>query len=74
MNLRALIESYKNGNQDCLLKIIEEFNYSINKYSYIQGKMDEDLYNEQLICLIKCVNKFKFNEEHFRRMYNYNNE
>ena len=69
MGITKLLQGYTNGDETCLCKIIDTFNPLIEKYSYICGIKDEDLYNEQLICLIKCLRKFKFNENHFRFSY-----
>lgn len=34
---------------------LEEYKYLLLKYSTVDGKFDEDLYQEQLACFYKCV-------------------
>lgn len=72
MTLQDLIENYKRGDETCLIKIIDKFSRLINSYSYVDGKIDEDLRSELLINFIKCINKFKFNQDYFIDIYKAN--
>lgn len=62
------ITSYKNGNKEILVEIINKFNPILKKYSYEFLYFDEDTYSELVILLIELLNKmnidnFKFDGE-----------
>lgn len=47
-----------NTNNEIKLYILEQYKPLINKYSFIEGKRDEDLTSELTIVLLNCINSF----------------
>lgn len=56
---KRLLESAISGNMDSLESLLELYAPLINRYSYINGKFDEDLRQHLILHIIKNLNKFK---------------
>ncbi len=59
---RDTIESAQKGDKNALEKILIMFKPIIYKNSFIKGYFDEDCFQELNIELIKCVERFKFDD------------
>lgn len=40
--------------------LIKHFERHVRKYSYVNGKFDEDAYQEMYVKLWKCLSKFEY--------------
>lgn len=58
--LRELFEVAQNGNDDALSKLLEIFKPVIVKNSMIDGRFDEDCFQELIVKFIECIKNFKF--------------
>lgn len=56
---KRLLESAISGNMDSLESLLELYAPLINRYSYINGKFDEDLRQHLILHIIKNLHKFK---------------
>lgn len=45
---------------ECLLNLYQPL---IRKYSYVNGRFDEDLYQQQIFQVLKQVEKFEFSDK-----------
>ena len=45
---------------ECLLNLYQPL---IRKYSYVNGRFDEDLYQQQIFRVLKQVEKFEFSDK-----------
>lgn len=59
MSFRDLIIEAQKGNNEAMTEIIEMYMQVINKHSYIDGRIDEDLRQEILLKIIMNIGKFK---------------
>ncbi|MCT4595222.1 MAG: helix-turn-helix domain-containing protein [Anaeromicrobium sp.] len=60
LDLRFLHLSAKKGNAGDLDKLMRYFESYVKKYSHVNGKFDDDAYQEMNIKLWKCLNKFEY--------------
>ena len=58
--LREVFNSAKNGDQAAMGKMLEMFRPLIYKNSFIDGKFDEDCFQELSIKFIRCIKTFEF--------------
>lgn len=58
-NFRDLIIEAQKGNNEAMTEIIEMYMQLVNKHSYIDGRIDEDLRQEILLKIITNIGKFK---------------
>lgn len=65
MNFECLLLSAKAGNEDAITTILQMYRPLLLKYAIIDGVLDEDLYQELSIILLKAIKLFKisFNEK-----------
>lgn len=49
----------KHGNQEAINRIIEIYHPMLIRYSLVNGYFDEDLYQELLVEVLKCIHYFK---------------
>lgn len=56
---RIMLESAISGNRDAVERILELYAPMINGYSYIKGRLNEDLRQYILLHIIKNISKFK---------------
>lgn len=47
------------GNTDALADIMEQYMPLINRYSYVDGKLDEDLRQDILLEVFRSIGRFK---------------
>ena len=59
MSFRDLIIEAQKGNNEAMTEIIYMYMQVINKHSYIDGRIDEDLRQEILLKIITNIGKFK---------------
>ena len=59
MNFECLLLSAKAGNEDAITAILQMYQPLLLKYAIIDGVLDEDLYQELSIILLKAIKLFK---------------
>lgn len=59
MNFEWLLRSAKVGNEDAITEILLMYRPLLLKYAIIDGVLDEDLYQELSIILLKAIKLFK---------------
>ena len=58
MSFKELIIEAQKGNNEAMTEIIEMYMQVVNKHSYIDGRIDEDLRQEILLKIITNIGKF----------------
>lgn len=59
MNFECLLLSAKAGNEDAVMVILQMYRPLLLKYAIIDGVLDEDLYQELSIILLKSIHLFR---------------
>ena len=59
MNFECLLLSAKAGNEDAVTAILQMYRPLLLKYAIIDGVLDEDLYQELSIILLKAISLFR---------------
>ena len=59
MNFECLLLSAKAGNEDAITAILQMYRPKLLKYAIIDGVLDEDLYQELSIILLKAISLFR---------------
>lgn len=59
MNFECLLLSTKAGNENAITTILQMYRPLLLKYAIIDGVLDEDLYQELSIILLKAIKLFK---------------
>ena len=59
MNFECLLLSAKAGNEDAITAILQIYRPLLLKYAIIDGVLDEDLYQELSIILLKAISLFR---------------
>ena len=59
MNFECLLLSAKAGNEDAITAILQMYRPLLLKYAIIVGVLDEDLYQELSIILLKAISLFR---------------
>ena len=59
MNFERLLLQAKEGNADAVLKILEIYKPLLIKNAIVNGRFDEDLYQELTAELLKCIRYFR---------------
>jgi len=59
---KELISLAKTGDMNATQKVIEMFKPCINKNSFVNGKFNEDIFQELSVELIRCIRKFSYTE------------
>ncbi len=59
---KELICLAKTGNISAVERVIEMFKPCINKNSFVNGKLNEDIFQELNIELIRCIGKFSYTD------------
>ena len=59
MNFECLLLSAKAGNEDAITAILQMYRPLLLKYAIIDGVLDEDLYQELSIILLKAISLFR---------------
>ena len=60
MSFRDLIIEAQKWNNEAMTEIIETYMQVVNKHSYIDGRIDEDLRQEILLKIIMNIEKSRF--------------
>ena len=60
MSFKELIIEAQKGNNEAMTEIIEMYMQVVNKHSYIDGRIDEDLRQEILLKIIMNIEKSRF--------------
>lgn len=59
MDFDVLLERAKDGNSEAMMEIIEMYKPLLIKNALVNGRFDEDLYQELVSTLIVCVQRFQ---------------
>lgn len=59
MDFDVLLECAKDGNSEAMMEIIEVYKPLLIKNALVNGRFDEDLYQELISTLIVCVRRFQ---------------
>lgn len=59
MNFRELLIKAKAGDEMAVVQIFEMYKALLLKASILQGRFDEDLYQDLCVTLLKCIKQFK---------------
>ena len=59
MSFRDLIIEAQKGNNEAMTEILEMYMQVVNKHSYIDGQIDEDLRQEILLKIITNIKNFR---------------
>jgi len=62
MNFERLLLKAKEGNADAVLKILEIYKPLLIKNAIVNGRFDEDLYQELVSELLQCIQRFRIIE------------
>lgn len=62
MNFERLLLKAKEGNADAVLKILEIYKPLLIKNAIVNGRFDEDLYQELVSTLLQCIHRFQIIE------------
>lgn len=62
MNFERLLLKAKEGNADAVLKILEIYKPLLIKTAIVNGRFDEDLYQELVSTLLQCIQRFQIIE------------
>ena len=62
MNFERLLLKAKEGNADAVLKIFEIYKPLLIKNAIVNGRFDEDLYQELVSTLLQCIQRFQIIE------------
>ena len=58
MNFEEVLSRAQMGDQEAILQILEMFRPLLIKNSLINGRFDEDLYQELRIEVLKCIRTY----------------
>ncbi|WP_101877365.1 helix-turn-helix domain-containing protein [Lachnoclostridium edouardi] len=58
MNFKKIFLQAKTGQEGAMTLLLEMYKPLLIKYSIINGRFDEDLYQELCITFLKCVRLF----------------
>lgn len=62
MNFERLLLKAKEGNADAVLKILEIYKPLLIKNAIVNGRFDEDLYQELVSTLLQWIQRFQIIE------------
>ena len=62
MNFERLLLKAKEGNADAVPKILEIYKPLLIKNAIVNGRFDEDLYQELVSTLLQCIQRFQIIE------------
>jgi DNA-directed RNA polymerase specialized sigma subunit len=73
MHIRKMVCKREEGHQcldvDDIISLYNKYEKLMRKFSRTVKGFDEDLYSECRIGLLKCANRFNFQEVHFRHQF-----
>lgn len=59
MDFKEMLLQAKAGRESAVIEILEMYKPLLIKYAIINGRYDEDLYQEFCIILLKCIAQFR---------------
>ena len=59
MNFKELLLAAKKGREEEVVSILEMYKPLLIKNSIINGRFDEDLYQELCVTLLSCIHSFR---------------
>ena len=59
MNFKEMLLQAKAGREPAVIDLLEMYKPLLVKYAIINGRFDEDLYQELCIILLKCIAQFR---------------
>ncbi len=59
MNFREMLLQAKEGRESAVMELLEMYKPLLVKNAIINGRFDEDLYQELCIILLKCIGQFR---------------
>ena len=59
MNFKEMLLQAKVGREPAVIALLEMYKSLLVKYAIINGRFDEDLYQELCITLLKCIQLFR---------------
>lgn len=62
MGFEELFLRARQEDKEAMMKIIEIYRPLMIKYAMVDGKLDEDLYQEFVYRIIVCIKRFPHNE------------
>ena len=62
MNFERLLLKAKEGIADAVLKMLEIYKPLLIKNAIVNGRFDEDLYQELVSTLLQCIQRFQIIE------------
>ena len=62
MNFEKVLMQAKEGDADAILKIIEMYKPLLIRNAIVNGRFDEDLYQELVSELLQCIQRFQILE------------
>ncbi len=61
MSFRDLLQRAQEGDEAAIERLIHMYRPLLSKLSCVADRFDEDLYQEQVICFMKCIKSFSEN-------------
>lgn len=58
MNFEQLLKYAQDGDEHAVAEILQMYRPLLIKNSIIQGQLDEDLYQEMCLIVLKCIKQF----------------
>lgn len=72
MGFREILKNARENDKKAMLQIIEMYRPLMVKYAFVCGKFDEDLYQEFVYTMLRCILKFpleKYKQEYLDNAY-----
>lgn len=60
MNFKEILLQAKAGEESAVISLLEMYKPLLVKTAIVNGRFDEDLYQELCITLIRCIRMFRF--------------
>lgn len=60
MDFKDLFLRAREADKEAMLEIIEMYRPLMIKHAMVNNVLDEDLYQEYVYCIIKCIMKFPY--------------
>lgn len=62
MDFETTLVKARENDKNAMLQIIEMYRPLMLKYSMVNGKFDEDLYQENVYTMILCIHTFPYSD------------
>ena len=60
MNFKELLIQAQSGSERAVVAVLEMYRPLLIMNAIVEGRYDEDLYQELCITLLKCIGQFRF--------------